>query len=137
MNFTAIDYSLTWFKQHYDGTVPKRRGGKFVVLQEKMHIYMLFCPIQQAEYHANIVALFTQERKLSGHYNDKRDVYHLTAEQWQIQGGGHWLLDEEAHLLRLYGRSMAYGTVSELARLIPALKTSQVFAVEDIVCSAS
>jgi hypothetical protein len=133
MDFTAIDYSENWFKKTKERIIPKQRGGKFVVLQEKTQIYMLFCPIQQAEYHANIVALFTEEKKLQGHYNNKRDVYHLTTKKWDIRGGGHWLLDEEACLLRLYGRSMAYGEVNELESLIPALKASRVFRVQDIL----
>jgi hypothetical protein len=134
MSLIIIDYSTEWFTRQGYQQPPLRRGGKFVLLsQDAQAEYLLFSPIQQAGYHANIVAHFSQENTLQGLYNAKRDTFNLEAPNWQIKGGGHWQVDEEAGLLRLYGRSMAYGAIHNLAQFVPALKASAVFKVQDIM----
>lgn len=137
MDFIAIDYSSEWFIQHEQRTPPVRRGGKFVVLSyQDQTCYMIFSPIQQSGYHANIIERFSQVQQLSGCYNSKRDSYALNSSDWHIHGGGHWKVDEELGLLRLFGRSMAYGAVAELPELILKLTDSGIFQVSEIIMDA-
>lgn len=134
MPLIVIDYSNEWFTSQGYQQPPVRRGGKFVLLaQRKQTDYLLFSPIEQAGYHANIVAHFSQKNALNGLYNSKRDTFNLDAPDWQIKGGGHWQVDEEVGLLRLYGRSIAYGAIAHLAQLVPALQASAAFKVQDII----
>lgn len=134
MDFIAIDYSVEWFNQYEQGSPPVRRGGKFVVLSyQDQACYMIFSPIQQSGYHANIVEHFTQTQQLTGSYNHKRDSYSVDSNEWQILGGGHWKLDEEAGLLRLFGRSMAYGAVENLKDLMPQLTESGLFQITEVI----
>lgn len=66
-------------------------------------------PAELCVYHANIAGRFFEESGVDGAFNPKRDVFSLTDTEWEITGGGFWEVDDGIRLLRLYGRSQAYG----------------------------
>lgn len=108
---TIVDYSAVYFASVGDGTTPPQREGKFVVMANGDDRYIVFSPRGMCTYHANIVERFLSSQGVRGAYSGKRDVFYPQSQEWDILGGGHWQLDEEAGTLRLFGSSQAYGRV--------------------------
>ena len=68
---------------------------------------------------------------MPGEYNSQRDHYHLYDADWDIVGGGHWVIDDTGRTLRLHGYSQAYGPYDPaglLQRLkaVPALDSYRI-----------
>lgn len=104
MEFILIDYSAEHF-----GSLPIRRGGKFIQVIQAHAQYIIMSPRELSVFHANIAERFFNARGIRGRYNHKRDSYHLEHPEWAILGGGHWEVDDETRILTLSGTSMAYG----------------------------
>lgn len=111
MKLTVVDYSEVYFVTLHDGEIPRKRDGKFVLLDNANDRYVIFSPRGLSRYHANIVDRFLGLRGIKGRYNAKRDAFLPESQDWEIVGGGHWTVDEDEGTLRLYGFSQAYGGV--------------------------
>jgi hypothetical protein len=112
MPLTVIDYCETYFVAIHGGELPSQREGKFVLIAHETDEFAVFAPRGLAHFHANIVERFLSlERRISGHYNTKRDVFYPIDPAWAVMGGGHWQADETTGELRLFGSSQAYGSL--------------------------
>ena len=123
MTFTIVDYRQVYFVVLNNGHIPPRCRGKFVLVSNRDEQFAVFSPGGMSRFHADIVERFLSLRGVTGQYNAKRDHYNCNSSEWEIQGGGHWELDEEKGRLLIFGRSQAYGRVDldELAtRLLDA-----------------
>ncbi len=110
MQFQFVDYSTLYFCELKERSLPVRRGGKFVVLDDATTRYAVFSPAEQCKYHANIIERFLWTvLKIQGRYNDKGDVFTFDAPDWRVEGGGDWERDDDRRELRLSGISAAYG----------------------------
>jgi hypothetical protein len=83
--------------------------GKFVVLTHGDDVHMVFGPVNEFPYHANLVYeyLVAQGR---GQAN-MVDLSHcrVLSSDWQILGGGQYRLDDLTHTVHLTEKSTAYG----------------------------
>ena len=132
LDLAVIDYSPVYFELLRKTSIPAQRGGKFVVLNDGQRRFAVFAPRELITYHANIVERFLWQRQIRGTYNAKGDVFHFAAPEWQVEGGGHWQLDEAQAVLRLFGQSTTYGSV-DLPALAEALLRAQAFGGARIV----
>ncbi len=88
---------------------PRRREGKFVIIDDYTAQHFCLSPYTRTPYHANIVALFCREQGCGYQYNDAHSD--LKSPDIDVLGGGHFVIDEDQQLLRLFGHSTAYGSV--------------------------
>lgn len=118
MGLSVIDYSA-----RAKGVPEPRRGGKFIHVRLSVPTktdYIIMAPREMAVFHANIAKMFFEDQGIVGTYNHKRDNYTIAHPDWDILGGGHWEMDEDAGVLELSGKSLAYGRFhsSGLARRV-------------------
>ena len=111
MTLTVVDYRQVYFVVLNNGPIPPRCGGKFVLIADRDEQFAVFSPQGLSRFHADIVERFLSLRGVPGHYNAKGDHYDCDSADWEIQGGGHWEMDEEQGRVRIFGRSLAYGGV--------------------------
>ena len=111
MTFTIVDYRQVYFVVLNNSHIPPRCKGKFVLISDHDEQFAVFSPQGMSRFHANIVERFLSLRGVTGQYNAKRDHYECNSSDWEIQGGGHWELDEEKGTLRIFGWSQAYGGI--------------------------
>ncbi len=110
MQTTFIDYSRHYYEDVAQEPLPPSRKGKFVqIWLGDTEEYIVTAPRGLAEYHANIVERFFADHDVAGEFNARRDVYHHHDDAWTVIGGGRFELDDDAHTLRLYSRSIGYG----------------------------
>ena len=109
MQLNVVDYSEVYFQLMRETAIPSRRGGKFIVVRNGTQRYAVFSPRGLSTYHANIVERFLQSQGIQGRYNPKGDEFHFNSPDWEIEGGGHWEIDETKPVLRISGASLAYG----------------------------
>lgn len=111
MRTSFIDYSKHFYETVAAEPLPPVRSGKFVQLwRGDAEEHIVVAPRELAFFHANIVQRFLDEHQVDGTYNAKRDVYHHRDQSWTVLGGGHFELDDHARTLRLYSKSLAYGS---------------------------
>lgn len=107
--FVFLDYSETYYRAMGKKSVPDKRVGKFIQIRNRDTEYLVLSPKGQSVYHANIVERFFAKRKIVGDYNRKGDHYEISADGWEVTGGGLWAINESDRLLHLSGSSHAYG----------------------------
>jgi len=127
LSLIVIDYSPDYYAQK-KLALPSLRQGKFVLIRNANTTtrYTVFAPLEMANYHANIVERFCQAQNIAGRYNNKRDVFEVWDEHWQVVGGGRWRLDTERNTLAIFATSMAYGSL-DLPSLAAELSAIQAF----------
>jgi len=109
MQLEVLDYSGVYFQLMREMGIPSRRGGKFIVARNGTWRYAVFSPQGLSTYHANIVERFLDSQGVQGWYNRKGDEFHFDSPDWEIEGGGHWEIDETKAVLRISGSSLAFG----------------------------
>lgn len=111
MDFELIDYSAAYFTEIKKVEIPRKRTGKFVQIFNEAadKEYLVLSPKELSIYHANIVERFFTIRKLKGAYNSRKDYFTIQEDDWNIAGGGFWVIDEDKKTLELSGTSKAYG----------------------------
>lgn len=87
----------------------RRREGKFVIIDDHQQEHFCLSPYSRTPYHANIVEIFCQAEGYAYRYNSAHSE--LQADPIEVLGGGHFVLDEDALELHLFGHSTAYGSV--------------------------
>ena len=132
MGLTVIDYSEVYFALLNDAPVPTRRGGKFVVMTNGDRRYAVFSPRELSAYHANVVERFLWQQGIKGRYNEKGDLFRFVSGDWEVEGGGHWELDEAEGILQISGYSKSYGGV-DLDGLASQLRQTDAFRAIRVV----
>lgn len=91
--------------------MPKRRGGKFVQILDEINDneYLILSPKDLSIYHANIVERFCAQKCIEGSYNGKKDFFTIHDNDWDVIGGGIWMIDDAKKTLELSGVSQRYG----------------------------
>lgn len=136
MPLEVIDYSQVYYEVLRQSSVPPQRGGKLIVVRHGKARYAAFSPAGLSEFHANILERFLSERGVGGHYNDQLDHFYADDPTWQIEGGAHWSLDESQRVLRLRGKSIAYGPIN-LPALAQELRELCAFGGAEVIVSAA
>ncbi len=137
MLVNIIDYTDSFFKNSQITTgfsVGVVRRGKFVLLSHNQDQMCIFSPIQQSEFHANIVERYVSQQGVEGHYNSKQDKYYLDDESWSVVGGGHWEYISSESRATLFGKSLAYGGLM-LEPLVKDLMKFEAFNGANILCA--
>ena len=111
-DFFLTDYSPLYFEREGDGTIPRRRGGKFVRIEGPGAVHLVVSPEELSPTHACIVERFCREHGLPIRDDASMDRCSIDHEDWCVAGGGLWILDEDEGTLILQGESQAYGRYS-------------------------
>jgi Janus/Ocnus family (Ocnus) len=107
--FVIIDYG-GFSRQPAPGKMtPDRTTGKFVQIRNNDTEYILFSPRELAQYHADLVERFCEERNIPGSYVRERRRYDIHDPEWVVVGGGKFETDGRKKSILLYDNSMAYG----------------------------
>ena len=128
----CIDYAPASFAVAGEA-VPAEHRGKFVLLEGPSEGLFITSPESLCKYHANILERFCAYDGGPAHsMNEDRDHCTILDSGWEVLGGGKYILDSEARILRLGGQSMAYGA-ADLDMLCGRLSVLDVFAGYHIV----
>jgi hypothetical protein len=73
MALSVVDYREVYYIVLNDDQIPRKCGGKFVLIENGDERFAVFSPKDLSRYHANIVERFLSLRGVPGYYNDKRD----------------------------------------------------------------
>ena len=123
---TCIDYAPV----HYAAAgeeLPERTKGKFVLLEGPRARFFICSPVELTEFHANIIERFcSYDGGPPFTMNESQDHLTILDSGWTIAGGGKYVWDRDARLLRIGGTSIAYGSV-DLAELCGELSTLDTF----------
>lgn len=109
MTLKYVDYSKLWYCKINNVQVPHHRSGKFIVVTNDGNLWCILSPRDMSKYHANIAERFLNERSVSGEYDSSHAKYTPSQNDWVIEGGGKWEINEEQGLLVIYDSSQAYG----------------------------
>lgn len=107
--FSWVDYSEMYYQVICKASVPSRRGGKFVQLENDETEYVVLSPKGLSVFHANIVERFCALHEIQGHYNTQFNLFTIDDSDIDIVGGGFWEIDDMKRLLYMFGTSQAYG----------------------------
>ena len=130
--FEVVDYSRVYFELFEEVSIPRQRGGKFVVLTNGDDTYAVFAPQRFCSLHSQIVKRFLELRKVPTGFDATWRICVPRSEDWLVQGGGKWVVDEDAGRLELYGTSYGYGPV-DLERVASGIRKADGFDGLDIV----
>jgi len=125
-----VDYSSVYFELIQEVEMPRKRGGKFVILTNSDETYAVFARQRFCSLHAHIVQRFLELRKVTVDFDTERGICHSLMSEWLVQGGGKWKLDEDAGSLELFGTSQAYGGV-DLDQIATSISEAGGFAGAD------
>jgi len=100
-----IDYSRVAFRSF----LPPCRKGKFIQVTDDEARYMALAPYELATHHAVILERFCMQHEVKGIWVRKPSVFRILDGEWEILGGGHFVIDDEERSLRLFGESTSYG----------------------------
>jgi len=106
-----IDYSPILYEKVHGEPTPPRRTGKFVVISVGEVDYLVLAPMELSAHHAHLVERFAVQHGLDGILNQRGDYFALTDAAGRVEGGGRFEIEEQRGVLRLWGRSEAYGPV--------------------------
>jgi len=56
-----------------------------------------------------ILERFCMQHEVKGIWVRKPSIFRILGGEWNILGGGHFVVDDETRLLRLFGDSTSYG----------------------------
>jgi len=102
----VIDYSRIAFRS----VLPLCRKGKFIQMTDGETEYVVLAPYELATHHAVVLERFCKQHEVRGMWIRKPSVFRILGGEWEIIGGGHFVIDDEERFLRLYGESTSYGS---------------------------
>ncbi|MBI5365512.1 MAG: hypothetical protein HZA54_00625 [Planctomycetes bacterium] len=91
------------------GGAPTVRGGKFVVVAHAADLHIACGPREVCAYHADVVERLARALGLVYSRAGAGQRCVIDSPAWEVLGGGHWQLDDQAMTLELSGASQAYG----------------------------
>ena len=100
--------------------------GKFVLLRGGEEIHFVCASLQSHPFHASIVFTYLQEQGRGRAEMVEKGFCFVHSQEWRVLGGGYYEADFEARLLRLHGKSTAYGKYppASIADGIPTLASA-------------
>jgi len=119
-----LTHVISFFPDIAAGTVPKGSHttlhGKFVQVLTQNIYYFIAGPLAEFPYHANLVDRFCTQREIPCGWVRRPDLVEIFDVQTTIRGGGLIMIDLVNRLIRLSGKSTAYGryNADELSVLI-------------------
>ena len=102
----VIDYSRIAFRSF----LPPYRKGKFIQVADGETEYVVLAPYELATHHAVILERFCMQHEVKGIWARKPSVFRILDGEWEVLGGGHFVIDDEERSLRLFGESTSYGS---------------------------
>lgn len=92
-----------------DANPEKKNVGKFVLIKADDRLNMIYGPIDEYSYHAELVKRYCDRNSIPSGWLKKPDLYEIYGNSHQIRGGG-WLEENPGEKqLRIFGYSTAYG----------------------------
>ena len=107
--FEVIDYSRIAFRSF----LPPYRKGKFIQLTDSEKEYVVLAPRELASHHAVILERFCIQCRVKGIWIRKPSLFRILGGEWEILGGGHFVVDDDERSLKLFGESTAYGSFDQ------------------------
>ncbi|MDF1544490.1 MAG: hypothetical protein P1R58_05240 [bacterium] len=93
----------------FGGSQPSKLICKFVLLNNGRGANLVFGPLDNFPYHANLVDQFCIENNIAATWERKPDLVAILQEDWLVQGGGWMEIDPISKQMKFFGRSTAYG----------------------------
>lgn len=90
--------------------VSPSQPSKFVIIASPQQISLVFGPIAEFPYHANLVKRFCDINKIPSGWLKKPDVYEIYGDSHEVRGGGWMEVAGENGELKIYGYSTTYGS---------------------------
>lgn len=100
---------------------------KFILVSQEQEVTLVFGRIAEYKYHANLLERFCRMRRIPSGWEHQPDVYALYQKGVKVRGGGYFVIDYCDRVLRVFGRSTAYGAYDH-ERLQRVLAESAVFS---------
>ncbi len=104
---------------------------KFILVSQEQEVTLVFGRIAEYKYHANLLERFCWMHRIPSGWEHKPDIYALYEKGVNVRGGGYFIVDYCGRVLRIFGRSTAYGAYDE-DRLRKVLAGSPHFSTWEI-----
>lgn len=82
---------------------------KFVLIDWAGEIHLVFGPLAQYRYHANLVERFCTRYAIPSGWEHRPDVYALYTKEARLRGGGYLVINGQDRQVEVSGRSTSYG----------------------------
>lgn len=82
---------------------------KMMVIAVSGTIHLVFGPVSEFGYHANLVDRFCSQRDIAAAWVRRPDIVEILEKDVKLHGGGWMKIDRSKSLIEIYGRSTAYG----------------------------
>ncbi len=93
-----------------EGELAEQTGTcKFVVIGYDSENHLVFGPVREYPYHANLVEVFCSQNELAGSWERKPDMFNVFEEDVMLRGGGYLVVQSKTRKVEFSGRSTAYG----------------------------
>jgi hypothetical protein len=85
--------------------------GKFVILSRNGadELHVILSPLAFTPYHANIVFQYLQAEGRGRVETPSASGCRILSKEWEVHGGGHYILQHWLHNIILHGKSSAFG----------------------------
>ena len=88
---------------------PIRILCKFVILDYRERLYLIYGPVSEYPYHANLLEQFCREQGIPNSWASKPTMLNLFDKETKIRGGGYAEISTGAREVKFGGHSTAYG----------------------------
>ena len=104
---------ISYFPPLVPGQIPHgshtKLHGKFVQILNQNVYYFILGPLSKFPYHANLVDRFCTDRQIASGWVRRPDLVGIYDIQTSVRGGGQIMIDLVDRLIRMSGKSTAYG----------------------------
>lgn len=96
---------------------------KFVLIANAQRVWLVYGPLSDYPYHADLVSRFCREQSIGTHWKRRPDQLHIVDRQYGLHGGGFLTISPVARTVTCTGLSKSYGPFS--APILGQLLVSQ------------
>jgi hypothetical protein len=82
---------------------------KMMIIAVSGTTHLVFGPVSEFGYHANLVDRFCSQRDIAAAWVRKPDIVEILEKDVKLGGGGWMKINKPESLIEIYGRSTAYG----------------------------